>query len=154
MPEENRQRFDGDGIEKLIQIQHETEKKKKALREQYPDVFAQLDEIEQTEKDLSDTWEAVKADLIAKEDFDVHEVLSVKSAQRVRFSVSKVVKIGIDNVDEVPEEFVVMKKVADTDRIKQYYELYGKLPEGCSDKSYYRLNKKDYSIESLGRGII
>lgn len=85
---------------------------------------------------ISEMWEDVKSALIEAKYFDVME------NENFRVSVSKVAGIKVTDVNELPDKFTETVKVAKTDKIKEHYNLYGKLPKGTKDNSYYRLNKK------------
>lgn len=107
-----------------------------ALHEQYPDVFKQIEAIETARQEVQRLKDAVKARLIADQDFDLHEVgdLSV--------SVSAVAKVKVVDIDKVPDEFKDEMIVANEKKAQEYLKVMGKLPEGFSDASYYRLNWK------------
>lgn len=81
-------------------------------------------------------WDEVKDALVAAGYTDVIE------NENFRVSVSKVSGIKVTELEKLPDEFVHTVKVAKTDDIKKHYELYGTLPDGVVDSSYYRLNKK------------
>ena len=107
-----------------------------ALHEQYPDVFKQIEAIETAKQEVQRLKDAVKARLIADQDFDLHEVgdLSV--------SVSAVAKVKVVDINKVPDEFKDEMVVANEKKAQEYLKVMGKLPEGFSDASYYRLNWK------------
>lgn len=135
----------------IIKLQQEVEAKELALKAENPEFFAQVKAVEDAKKNIDKMWEALKEKLLADEDLDVHEV--VIGNTKCRFSLSKTSKVGVVDIDKVPKEFVETKKVADATKLKQYYELYGEVPEGCEDKSFYRLNKKITIENSLGEGV-
>lgn len=136
----------------IIKLQREVEEKELALKGANPEFFAQVKAIEDAKKNIDTMWEALKEKLLKENDLDVHEVVSGNT--KCRFSLSKTSKIGVVDIDKVPEEFVETKKVADPLKLKQYYELYGEVPEGCEDKSFYRLNKKITVENTLGTGVV
>lgn len=107
-----------------------------ALQTQYPDVFKQIKAIEDAKQEVQRLKDAVKARLVANQDFDLHEVgdLSV--------SVSAVAKVKVVDIDKVPEEFKDEMVVANEKKAQEYLKVMGKLPEGFTDASYYRLNWK------------
>lgn len=107
-----------------------------ALHEQYPDVFKQIEAIEDAKQEVQRLKDAVKARLIADQDFDLHEVgnLSV--------SVSAVAKVKVVDIDKVPDDFKDEMVVANEKKAQEYLKVMGTLPEGFSDASYYRLNWK------------
>lgn len=107
-----------------------------ALHEQYPDVFKKIEAIESAQQEVARLKDAVKARLIADQDFDLHTVgdLSV--------SVSAVAKVKVVDIDKVPDEFKDEMVVANEKKAQEYLKVMGKLPDGFSDASYYRLNWK------------
>lgn len=107
-----------------------------ALQTQYPDVFKQIKAIEDAKQEVQRLKDAVKARLIADQDFDLHEVgdLSV--------SVSAVAKVKVADIDKVPDDFKEEMVVANEKKAQEYLKVMGKLPEGFTDASYYRLNWK------------
>lgn len=106
------------------------------LHEQYPDVFKQIEAIDMARQEVQRLKDAVKARLIEEQDFDLHEVgnLSV--------SVSAVAKVKVADIDKVPADFKEEKVVANEKKAQEYLKVMGKLPEGFTDASYYRLNWK------------
>lgn len=97
---------------------------------------AYLKKQQEEQKKITQLWNDVKKALIEAEYFDVLE------NELFRVSVSKVSGITVKDLNEVPEQYTEVVKVAKMDEIKKHYELYGELPAGTVDSSYYRLNKK------------
>lgn len=87
-------------------------------------------------KKIKEMWDSVKKTLIDANYFDVIE------NENFRISVSKVLGVKVVDIDKLPENLTETVKVAKTDKIKKHYELYGELPDGAVDNSFYRLNKK------------
>lgn len=127
-------------VEKLLSLQSILDEREKAIQAENPGIFAQIKEINDQKAAVDNAWDTLKQRLIDLQDFDVHE--ATVGNYKCRLSVSKTVKIGVSDIDKVPSEFVETKKVADESKLKKYYELYGEIPDGCVDKSFYRLNKK------------
>jgi hypothetical protein len=88
------------------------------------------------QRKVTQMWDDVKNALVQAGYFDVIE------NENFRVSVSKVSGIKVVDLDKLPDEFTHTVKVAKADEIKKHYELYGELPDGVVDSSYYRLNKK------------
>ncbi len=107
-----------------------------ALQEQYPDVFKKIEAIESAKQEVARLKDAVKARLIADQDFDLHTVGDLT------VSVSAVAKVKVVDIDKVPDEFKDEMVVANEKKAQEYLKVMGKLPEGFSDASYYRLNWK------------
>lgn len=124
----------------IIKLQDELDRQEQALQRANPELFAQIKAVEEAKKNIDTMWSALKEKLVEANDFDVHEV--EQEGFVCSYSVSKTSKIVPVDMDKVPEEFTEVKKVADPAKLKAYYELYGEVPAGCEDKSFYRLNKK------------
>lgn len=88
-----------------------------------------------TQKQINDMWSEVKQSLVEAEYYDVIE------NDNFKISLSRVANFDTD-VEILPEDYTETLKVAKKDKIKKHFELYGEWPEGASDKSYYRLNKR------------
>ena len=135
----------------IIKLQRDVEEQEASLARKYPEVFAQIKAVEEAKKNIDTMWDALKEKLVLTEDTDVHEIEA--GDYKCTFSLSKTSKVGVVDIDKVPEEFVETQKVADPAKLKAYFELYGKVPEGCEDKSFYRLNKKikyEPKVEEVG----
>lgn len=137
-------------VQEIVQLQSTLEQEEKAIEQKHPEVFAQIQDINERKAKVDKLWEALKQRLVEEGDTDVHEVR--EGDYVCRFSLSKTSKVGVTDIEKVPSEFVEVKKVADPTKLKQYYELYGKVPEGCEDKSFYRLNKRIQYSKVLGEG--
>lgn len=95
-----------------------------------------LKEQAERERRVKQMWDDVKDALVQAGYFDIIE------NENFRIHVSKVSGIKVTDVDKLPKEFTQVVKVAKVEDIKKHYELYGELPTGVVDSSYYRLNKK------------
>lgn len=124
----------------IMRLQSVLDQKEQALAEEYPSVFAAIKEINEQKAGVDKLFEKLKEKLVAEGDTDVHEVSD--GTYKMTFSLSKTSKVGVVDIDKVPDEFIETQKVADPKKLKAYYELYGEVPAGCEDKSFYRLNKK------------
>ena len=129
-----------DEVLSLMALQSDVEKQEREIELAHPELFAQIKAINEAKAKVDDMWDALKQKLILDEDFDVHEV--TRDGLTCRFSVSKTVKVVATDIDEVPEDLVEERKVVNEKKLKNYYELYGEVPSGCEDRSFYRLNKK------------
>lgn len=135
----------------IMRLQSTLEQEELAIEQAHPEVFAQIKRINEQKEAVDNLWNKLKEKLIEAGDTDVHEVH--EGDYKCTFSLSKTSKVGVVDIDKVPEEFVEVQKVADPKKLKSYYELYGEVPAGCEDKSFYRLNKKIVLDKSLGDGI-
>lgn len=134
-----------------MRLQSVLEQEELAIEREHPEVFAQIKSINEQKEAVDALWNKLKEKLIETGDTDVHEVR--EGNYKCTFSLSKTSKVGVTDINKVPEEFVEVKKVADPAKLKSYYELYGEVPTGCEDKSFYRLNKKIVLDKSLGEGV-
>ncbi len=107
-----------------------------ALKEANPAVFAELDKISNAQKEVEKLKAGLKSYLDEEKDYDVHEV------GNVRVSVSRITKIAVGSIEEVPADFKETKimEVANEKKAEDYLRLYGSLPKGFIDKSYSRFN--------------
>lgn len=135
----------------IMRLQSVLEQEELAIERAHPEVFAQIQKINEQKKAVDSLWDKLKERLVAEGDTDIHEVR--EGDYKCTFSLSKTSKVGVVDINKVPEEFVEVQKVADPKKLKSYYELYGEVPAGCEDKSFYRLNKKIVLDKSLGDGI-
>jgi len=115
------------------------EKKLAKLQEKFalqsPEFAKFLKKQKETNDKIADMWNQVKQALVDAEYFDVIE------NDNFKISVSKVLNFDAD-VDKLPEDYTETIKVPIKDKIKKHFELYGELPVGATDTSYFRLNKK------------
>ncbi len=123
-------------VSEIVVKEQSVEEALTQLHDQYPDVFKQIEAIEDARQEVQRLKDEVKARLIANQDFDLHEVgnLSV--------SVSAVAKVKVVDIDKVPADFKDEMVVANEKKAQEYLKVMGKLPEGFTDASYYRLNWK------------
>lgn len=107
-----------------------------ALKENNPAIFAELDKISNAQKEVDRLKASLKSYLEEEKDYDVHEV------GNVRVSVSRITKIAVGDIEEVPADFKETKtmEVANEKKAEDYLRLYGSLPKGFVDKSYSRFN--------------
>lgn len=126
-----------DVANELLDLEHSIEQRLDILHKEYPEVMRQIEEIE-ADKDKTETLKKeLRSLLVANDDFDAHEVGNKK------FSVSKVIRLEAENMEEIPSEFKVVKEVADEKKAQDYYKLMGEAPKGFKDKSYHKLNWKE-----------
>lgn len=108
------------------------------LKMAHPDVFAELDKIEKAHKEVESLKATVKNYLDEQKDYDVHD------EGEVRVSLSRIVKVAVGNIDEVPDDYKETQTVvvANEKKAEEHLRLYGTLPKGFVDKSYSRFNWK------------
>lgn len=121
----------------LAELEQSVDSREKELQKKYPDVFAEIAKIEADKGRIKDLKDALKAALIEDDDLDMHTVSNKK------YSVSKVVVLKVDDIDEVPDDFKSMQMVANEKKAQDYYKLMDEPPKGFKDKSYYKFNWKE-----------
>ena len=101
------------------------------------EVFKQKDFIEDELNKLEQEKLAIKDELVKNNDFDLHQV------GKLKVSVSRVVKVVVDDIGKVPDAFKETKVVANEKKAQEYVKVMGEIPEGFTDKSYYRFSWRD-----------
>lgn len=125
-----------DSVKDIAIIEADVEQQLATLQQQYPDIFKQIEYIEEQKRKVNEFKESIKQRLIDTQDFDLHEVDGVK------ISVSKIAKLDVDNINDVPDEFKEVATTANVKKATDYMKVMGEMPKGFKDKSYYRLNWK------------
>ena len=128
-------------IENLAQSIIDEEKRLKQyqedIKEMFPDAQEHFDTLQKGLADLEAKRKELKEALADAKDYDVHEV------DGHQFSLSKVVKMKVKDIDEVESDFKQTMEVADEKRAAKYYKLYGEPPKGFEDNSYNKINWKE-----------
>lgn len=123
----------------LVQIAEKEKSAEQALAQlhaEYPQVFEQIENIENAYVEVHKLKDAVKEKLIAAEDFDLHRI------GKLRVSVSKTAKVKVKDIDAVPDDFKATEVVANEKKAREFLKVMGELPAGFEDASFYRLNWK------------
>lgn len=123
-----------DLIRVAIRIEQQAEERLASLKKDNPAIFAELDAIDNEMKEVDAIKASVKRELISDEDFDTHDEF-----EGVSVSVTKVARLEVYNIDQVPEALKEVRTVANEQKALNHYKLSGEVPEGFVDKSYYRL---------------
>ena len=124
-------------VSDIAMLEEECQEYESTLREEFPEAWAMFQALERNKEKKESLKRQLKEILIGEEDLDIHENSGYK------YSVSKVVRLAVDNIDLVPDEFKDFKEVANERKAQDYYKLMGEAPEGFKDKSYYKLNMKE-----------
>lgn len=130
-----------EAIAAIIEAERTLNKELEQLKSQYKGVFDALAKIEAQQDELEKAKAEVKEGLIAMEDFDLHKV------QGVKVSVCPVVKLAVEDEDKVPDKYKSTEVVVDVKKAQEYKKLYGKMPDGFADKTYYRLTWKEDDVQ-------
>lgn len=130
-------RFSGDIAKELVDADKTLADARKELYAKYPNLETELGNIANLETMVANLKTELKESLVEEDDYDIHEINGKK------YSVSKVVKLAVSNIDLVPETFKSVMEVADEKKAQGHYKLYGTAPVGFEDKSYNKLNYKD-----------
>ena len=107
------------------------------IAKQFPDAQKHFDSLRDGYIGLEDKRKELKEALAQAKDYDVHEI------NGRRFSLTKVVRMKVKDIDEVDGEFKQMMEVADEKRAASYFKLYGEPPKGFEDNSYDKINWKE-----------
>lgn len=126
-----------DSIKDIISAEKEVNKKLNDLKSRFKHVFDELETLTVQLDELAKAKEEIKAALIANEDFDLHKVDGVK------VSVCPVVKLEVEDIDKVEDKYKSTEVVADVKKAQEAKKLFGELPAGFKDKTYYRFGWKD-----------
>lgn len=125
-------------IRQIIDVELALENKRAELRTKYPEYETEMAAV----SDLEDEVEAAKKELTKyladNKDFDVHKVAGHA------VSVTRIVKLEVENPELVPEDLKEMKTewVVDVKEAQNQVKALGEDLPGFKDKSYYRLNFK------------
>lgn len=124
---------------KLIEEERRLQQYAEDIKGKYPEAQSHFDALQEGFEHLAEMREELKSELIKADDYDVHSV------DGHQFSLTKVVKMKVKDIDEVPADFKQTMEVADEKRAAKYYKLYGEAPKGFQDASYNKLNMKEVS---------
>lgn len=124
-------------IAKVVQDEKSLATRLKSLKDDYPEVFDELDAISKADKEVACRKTAIKSELVKRKDFDIHE-----ENPSVRVSVSRITRVVAPDIEKVPTEYLKVETVADEKKATEYLRVMGEPPEGFVDKSIYRLNWK------------
>lgn len=130
-------RFSGDVAKDLVEADRELAERHEELKKKYPDLEDEMRVIDALAAKVGNLKLELKDSLVEEDDYDIHEVNGKK------YSVSKVVKLSVKDIDLVPGTFKSIMEVADEKKAQGHYKLYGTPPDGFEDKSYNKLNYKD-----------
>lgn len=107
------------------------------IRGKYPEATEHFDALANGQMELEATKKKLKEALEEDKNYDIHQI------DGHQFSLTKVVKMKVKDIDEVPADFKQTMEVADEKRAAKYYKLYGEAPAGFEDASYTKLNLKE-----------
>lgn len=122
---------------KLIDEERRLQQYAEDIKGKYPEAQEHFDALQEGYAKLIEMREDLKKALHTAENYDVHEV------DGHQFSLTKVVKMKVKDIDEVDPAFKQTMEVADEKRAAKYYKLYGEAPKGFVDASYDKLNMKE-----------
>lgn len=126
-----------DIIRSISKNENEILEKIETLKSKYGAVFQEYNSLTAQLDELQKAKDEVKGMLIAAEDFDLHKVDGVK------VSVCPVVKLEVEDLDAVEDKYKSTEVVANVKKAQEAKKLFGELPAGFKDKTYYRLAWKD-----------
>lgn len=108
----------------------------KDFKDEFPEADKHLTQISEGLARVEDKKKELKEALAKANDYDIHTV------EGKYFSISKVVRMKVKNIDDVPADFKAIMEVADEKRAANHYKLYGVAPDGFEDASYNKINWK------------
>lgn len=104
------------------------------LQKKYPEAFAEINKIDEKKKEIEKRKADIKKCLEEANDYDVHD------EDTVRVSLAKIFKVGVEDLDAIPNEYKTVEKgVIVTPKIdwaENELRTRGRLPAGFVDKSY------------------
>lgn len=121
----------------ITELEKSVDERERKLQNEFPEVFRELLKIEVDKAEIEKLKKELKSFLIEDDDLDTHEVEGRK------YSVSKITRLEVENIEKVPAEFKMVREVADEKKAQDYYKLMGEVPDGFKDKSYHKLNWKE-----------
>lgn len=126
-----------DRIRETLLAEQKAIEAEKALREKYPEAFAEFDKVAKMKAEVAAYKDTIKAELIEDGDFDTHQV------ENYNISVSRIVKLDVLDADKVSDDFKDVQTVIDLKKAQEWKKVMRKTPEGFEDKTTYRLNWKE-----------
>lgn len=129
--------FSGDYAKQLVAKEKEINQLKDDFKEKYPGALDALNDIQVAEDEAVTLKAKLKVALEAEDDYDIH------TCGERKYSLSKVAKLSVKDINLVPEAFKSIMAVADEKKAQGHYKLYGTPPSGFEDRSYTKLNWKD-----------
>ena len=104
------------------------------LQKKYPEAFAEINKIDEKKKEIEKRKADIKKCLEEANDYGVHD------EDTVRVSLAKIFKVGVEDLDAIPNEYKTVEKgVIVTPKIdwaENELRTRGRLPAGFVDKSY------------------
>lgn len=126
-------------ISSIVAAEQALENRVKKLEKDYPEVLTEIKQIDKAREEIQMLKTSLKKSLEEKQDYDVYE------ESGVRVSVTKVAKVAVEDIDQVPEDYKETKVVADEKKALEYLRVFGDVPSGFVEKSYSRLNWREMS---------
>lgn len=126
-------------ISSIVAAEQALENRVKKLEKDYPDVLTEIKQIDKAREEIQVLKASLKKSLEEEQDYDVYE------ESGVRVSVTKVAKVAVEDIDQVPEAYKETKVVADEKKALEYLRVFGEVPAGFVEKSYSRLNWREMS---------
>lgn len=121
----------------IIRLEKDLAEYEAKLKELFPEASDYVDDINAVKEDIEARKKELKEVLAESNDFDIHQI------DGKTYSLTKVVKMKVKDIDEVEPDFKHVEEVADEKRAAKYYKLYGEPPKGFEDNSYNKINWKE-----------
>lgn len=123
-------------IREAVLKQQNAQEREEKLRQEYPQVFQEIDAINKLRQEVEDDKTLIKDMLIAEDDFDTHQV------EGVNVSVSRLAKLVVADETQVDPQFKTVETVVDVKEATKAFRGSGIIPQGFKDQSSYRFNFK------------
>ena len=125
-------------IQRIVDVELGIANKKAELREKYPDYEREQARLEQLESEVEEAKKDLTKYLAEHHDYDVHKVAGHA------VSVTRVVKLEVEDIEAVPDDLKEMKTdwSVDLKEAQNRVKVLDQDIPGLKDKSYYRLNFK------------
>lgn len=124
-------------LAKVIQLQKQADDLYNSIKTDHPEAWRVLELVEAARQSAETEKQAVKDELVKKNDFDTHQV------EGYNISVSRTVRLSVVDKDKVNARYIKQEEVVDLKTAQEDMLVTGVLPYGFEDKSFYRLNWKE-----------
>lgn len=126
-----------DVIARIILDTEDINQRFEVFQREHKAVFDELEEINALRAEIEERKAKLKEQMIREEDFDLHKV------QGMKISVCPITKLAVEDEDLVDEKYKTTGVVINTKKAQDHKKLYGVVPAGFRDATYYRMDWKE-----------
>lgn len=126
-----------DAIARILLDTEDINQRFEAFQREHKAVFDELEEINTLRAEIEERKIKLKERMIREEDFDLHKVKGMK------ISVCPITKLAVEDEDLVDEKYKTTGVVINTKKAQDHKKLYGTVPAGFRDATYYRMDWKE-----------